>query len=143
MKAYSSGQTFLLVGSDGRPWKRTADLGSEVSIQGVIPAAHLGGKSASSNLLVRVKSLKRGDQPAAAETEGLRMKVEGMRCEKCASRLQKLLKGTKGVKSVTVDFESKSAVVEIDQDRVSKEEIVATVEEAGFKAIINKNQQTK
>jgi len=55
--------------------------------------------------------------------------IDGMSCEiMCASKIQKELAATDGVKKATVDFEKKSATVEYDAAVISPETLVEKVE---------------
>ena len=41
----------------------------------------------------------------------IKLKIEGMHCTGCSSRLEKVLNNTDGVESATVSFEKKQAIV--------------------------------
>ena len=57
--------------------------------------------------------------------------VEGMMCKNCVSHVQKALEGVKGVSAVSVDLESKKAVVEA-LSSVSLNTLIAAVVDAGY-----------
>lgn len=61
------------------------------------------------------------------------LKVEGMSCNHCAASVQKALESVAGVKKAVVDLAGKSAVVTA-KDSVSRADLIAAVEAAGFKA---------
>ena len=56
--------------------------------------------------------------------------VEGMMCEHCSARLQKVLEGTEGVASADVRLEEKKAYITAEED--FGEKLKAVIEEAGF-----------
>ena len=59
------------------------------------------------------------------------LKIEGMHCSSCALGVEILL-NTKGVKG-KVDFNSKKAEIEFDQNKISIEEVKKEIEKAGYK----------
>jgi Cu+-exporting ATPase len=64
-------------------------------------------------------------------TSTVRLDLEGMTCASCAARIEKKLNRLDGVEA-TVNFATEQATVHCDPDRV--EELVATVEAAGYHA---------
>lgn len=58
------------------------------------------------------------------------IKVEGMVCSHCSSRVEKALKSIKGVKA-KVDLDEKCAYVEA-KDGVTDQQLIDAVVEAGF-----------
>lgn len=58
--------------------------------------------------------------------------VEGMHCGACATGIQMYLSNTDGVKSVSVDYNSKKAEVEYDDEKVKDEDIKKAVLELGY-----------
>lgn len=62
-----------------------------------------------------------------------RLRVEGMKCHKCAGRVRGALEAVPGVESVVVDLESKQATVHLS-DSVPDEVLVGAVIEKGFEA---------
>jgi copper ion binding protein len=76
-------------------------------------------------------------KPSVARAAGVKkveFSVEGMRCERCASKITAALGAISGVKSVEVSLEAKKATVEADLALVSIAKIEKTVEDAGFMA---------
>ena len=59
------------------------------------------------------------------------LKIEGMHCSSCAIGVEMLLnaKGAKG----KVDFNSKKAEIEFDENKTSLEEIKKEIEKSGYK----------
>jgi len=74
--------------------------------------------------------------PGAAgprDVEGeVTLRVEGMACDACASRLETSLGELDGVKSASVDFAQKRARISFDPVRTNVEAIVEAVEGFGF-----------
>lgn len=64
----------------------------------------------------------------------LELKIEGMHCGSCAVGIQMMVSGLDGVKSAEVSYDKKTGVFEFDSSKASKEEIVKTIEELGYKA---------
>lgn len=63
-----------------------------------------------------------------------KLRLTGMSCAVCASRIEKKLNSMPGVKQAVVNFASETAVVEYDPSVVSAEELVRAVEEVGYGA---------
>lgn len=68
------------------------------------------------------------------EVQVLSLKVEGMRCENCAARLERLLEKAPGVANATVDFSTGEAAIEASGEQLESSGIISVVEEAGFTA---------
>lgn len=60
--------------------------------------------------------------------------VEGMSCGHCVNHVKNALEELSGVTSVTVDLESKTAVVEASGE-LSDETIKAAIEDAGYEVV--------
>ncbi|MCT8978605.1 copper ion binding protein [Clostridium sp. CX1] len=60
--------------------------------------------------------------------------VEGMSCGHCVNHVKNALEELNGVTSVTVDLESKTAVVEASGE-LSDETIKAAIEDAGYEVV--------
>ena len=60
--------------------------------------------------------------------------IDGMCCEHCAKRVEDKLATVKNAVSVDVKFKKKIAVIR-SREELSKEEITALVEEAGYKVV--------
>jgi P-type Cu+ transporter len=73
---------------------------------------------------------------AAPKTTSVELSIEGMTCASCAHRIEKKLNKLDGV-TATVNFATEKARVE-HGDEVAPEQLVATVEEAGYRAHLPK-----
>lgn len=62
--------------------------------------------------------------------------VEGMTCAACSSRIQKVLDKKEGVESSNVNLLSNKAVIEYDEDKISKNELIKSIEKTGFEVPI-------
>lgn len=63
------------------------------------------------------------------------IKVDGMHCNHCKMRVEKVLKAIAGVSSATVNLEAKSAEIESDTE-IDDKTIAIAIDDAGFKVII-------
>lgn len=70
---------------------------------------------------------------AALQFPERRLRVEGMKCHKCAGRVRGALEAVPGVESAVVDLEGKQATVHLS-DSVPNEVLVGAVIEKGFDA---------
>lgn len=67
------------------------------------------------------------------------VRIEGMCCERCASRVEKVLSAVKNVVSADVKLKKNLAVLR-SREEVSSEEIKRVVEDAGYKVIAIENK---
>lgn len=63
-----------------------------------------------------------------------RLSVGGMTCEHCAQAVEKALTSQAGVRNATVSLDSSTAEVEFEEARVAPEQLIASIEEAGYEA---------
>ena len=68
----------------------------------------------------------------AATVETASISVEGMRCGACCTKVETALASQNGVKTVSVNLETKFATVEFYPAKVAKSELVQAVSDAGF-----------
>ena len=64
------------------------------------------------------------------------LNIEGMHCGGCATGIQMVTEQLDGVSSAFVDLEGKKGKWEIDQSKVSSEQIIAEIEKLGYKAAV-------
>lgn len=62
------------------------------------------------------------------------LRAEGFSCPSCVEKIEKRVGRLKGVENVKVHFASARIEVDHDADKVSVDDIVATVAKAGYKA---------
>ena len=63
----------------------------------------------------------------------IKLKIEGMHCAGCSSRLEKILNNVDGVESAKVSLEEKSADIKYNEGEVELNTILQEIEDAGFK----------
>ena len=63
------------------------------------------------------------------------LKIEGMNCDHCVVRIQNALAGVEGVQTADVDLSAGSAKVAFDEDRVTFEDLVRAVDNAGYSVV--------
>ncbi|MDD6794081.1 MAG: heavy metal translocating P-type ATPase [Clostridiaceae bacterium] len=61
--------------------------------------------------------------------------VEGMTCSACANRVERVAKKIDGIENANVNFATEKLTVEIEEQKVSYEEIKSVVEKAGYKLV--------
>ena len=62
------------------------------------------------------------------------LKIKGMHCTGCSTRLEKVLNNQEGVEKAEVSFEDGKAEIKYDENQIKIEEIKETIEDAGFEA---------
>ena len=62
------------------------------------------------------------------------LKIIGMHCTGCSTRLEKVLNNQDGVVEAKVSFEEARADVKYNEDEITLNEIKETIEDAGFEA---------
>lgn len=63
--------------------------------------------------------------------------IEGMSCGHCVKRVQEALEKLEGVRAVSVNLESKTALLDLSYD-VDEEKLKAAVEDAGYDLVQSK-----
>lgn len=61
------------------------------------------------------------------------LKIEGMHCAGCSTRLEKVLNNLEGVETAKVSLEEKKATIKYDETKISLENIKEAIEDTGFK----------
>lgn len=61
------------------------------------------------------------------------LKIEGMHCAGCSTRLEKVLNNLEGVEKAQVSLEEKKATIKYDETKINLENIKESIEDAGFK----------
>jgi copper ion binding protein len=118
--------------------KLTKVLGS---LDGV-KAPAVSHKTKTAKLAYDPKKMKEAKLVAAIEKAGYTVKsetiqvsVEGMTCAGCSSKVSTAVAGLKGVKEQKVCHESKTAVVTFDPKAVSRDKVLAAIDQTGFKVV--------
>ncbi|MGF1633695.1 MAG: heavy-metal-associated domain-containing protein [Phycisphaerae bacterium] len=63
------------------------------------------------------------------------IRVEGMHCHQCEKAITRALSAHPGVREVEVDFNSAQASVLFDRGSVSVKQLMADINEAGYRAV--------
>jgi copper ion binding protein len=63
------------------------------------------------------------------------LKIEGMTCNHCVTRVEKALKALIGVTDARVDLQKGEAVVTYDDTKVTPEKLSFAVVEAGYRVV--------
>lgn len=63
----------------------------------------------------------------------IKLKIEGMHCEGCSNRLEKILNNVDGVESAKVSLKEKLADIKYNEKEVELNTILQEIEDAGFK----------
>jgi len=58
--------------------------------------------------------------------------VEGMHCGSCAINIEMILKSQEGVKSVSVSFDNKEAVIEYDNEKTQLSKLAESISPLGY-----------
>jgi copper ion binding protein len=61
------------------------------------------------------------------------LKIEGMHCTGCSTRLEKVLNNIEGVETAKVSLEEKKATIKYNEEETNIENIKEAIEDAGFK----------
>jgi copper chaperone CopZ len=64
------------------------------------------------------------------------LRVTGMHCEHCRTKVAKALKETAGVYSAVVDLQAGEAEVDFEDDAATPAQLVGAVEHAGYRATL-------
>ena len=64
--------------------------------------------------------------------------VSGMKCENCAAKVDKALRGVEGVKDVKVDLKNQTAQIVLASASVKSDVLIKAVKDAGFQAKVGK-----
>jgi Cu+-exporting ATPase len=70
--------------------------------------------------------------------EKVTFKVSGMTCAACSSRIEKRLNRVDGVKKAAVNLAVEKAAVEYDDTRVSPEQLIDIIRDAGYDVVLDK-----
>ena len=62
----------------------------------------------------------------------IKLKVQGMSCSGCSSRLKKVLERQDGVAMAEASHEDNSCVIEFDPGKTGRDKLVTVIEDANF-----------
>jgi len=64
--------------------------------------------------------------------ENIILKINGMKCTGCSQRVERALKNTDGIGSVSVNLETREANISYNKDLVTYDKICETIVDLGF-----------
>lgn len=64
------------------------------------------------------------------------MNIEGMHCGGCATGIQMVTEAMDGVSSSFVDLEGKKGTFELDESKVTSDQIIAEIQKLGYQATV-------
>lgn len=64
----------------------------------------------------------------------LNLKIKGMHCTGCSTRLERVLNKQDGIKVAKVSFEKGEIDIEFDEQQIELKDIKELIEDAGFEA---------
>jgi len=64
----------------------------------------------------------------------IRLKIDGMTCMNCAGAVVNAVASLSGIKNPKVHLEDQAVVLELDEERTSKDEVVAAYQQSGMSA---------
>jgi mercuric ion binding protein len=74
-----------------------------------------------------------GISTSLAQSTEVKVRVDGLSCPFCAYGLEKKLNDLDGVDSIFIDYEEGLVLMQVtDLQKISEEEIITKIEEAGF-----------
>jgi copper chaperone CopZ len=74
-------------------------------------------------------------QPDVAKDQFVIIRIDGMHCHQCEQAIRKAISAKPGVHEVEVDFNSQQASVLFDPSQVKISELMAAVDEVGYRAV--------
>ena len=63
----------------------------------------------------------------------IKLKIEGMHCAGCSTRLERVLNNLEGVEEAKVSLEEKQATIKFDETKTNIENKKEAIADAGFK----------
>ena len=63
----------------------------------------------------------------------INLKIEGMHCAGCSTRLERILNNLEGVEEAKVSLEEKQATIKFDETKTNIKNIKEAIADAGFK----------
>jgi copper chaperone len=64
----------------------------------------------------------------------IKLRVTGMTCGHCQAKVEKALRGVRGVYTAIIDLPDGEAEVDFDDDSVTTDQLLAAVAQAGYSA---------
>lgn len=71
----------------------------------------------------------------------INLKIQGMTCQACANRIEKVLKKQNFVQNATVSFASETAQIDFDNTQTTPNQLIQIIEKTGFQAALPHSPQ--
>jgi copper ion binding protein len=69
--------------------------------------------------------------------EKINLDIAGMHCGSCALGIEMLVSNLDGVKSISVSYDTKKAVLEFDSKEITQDQIFKSIGELGYQATLS------
>ena len=66
----------------------------------------------------------------------VKLRVTGMTCGHCQAKVEKALKGIRGVYSAIIDLPDGEAEIDFNDDQVTTEQLLSAISRAGYSATV-------
>lgn len=63
----------------------------------------------------------------------IKLNIEGMHCDGCSNRLERILNNLEGIEKAKVSLEEKIDTIEFNEEKITINKIKEEIKEAGFK----------
>ena len=73
------------------------------------------------------------------QNKKIAIQIEGMTCQSCANRIEKVLNRNDFVSDAGVNFAAEEAHVVFDSSQASEQDILTIIQKAGYKGILKQN----
>lgn len=80
------------------------------------------------------------DQPHSSQPTHLQLAIEGMSCQACATRIEKVLNKQPAIEQASVNFAAETLNVDYDATQMSADEVMEWVAKTGFTANVQESQ---
>lgn len=74
-------------------------------------------------------------------TERINFNIQGMTCQACANRIEKVLNKKDFVENCTVNFAGETAQIEFDDTQTNIDELIKIIEKTGYQATVQTSWQ--
>ncbi len=75
-----------------------------------------------------------------SKVQTVTLKIDGMTCASCVTRVEKAISKAQGVKNVSINLVSEKATLSIDKDNYNFEEVKKLIEDAGYEVKSSENE---
>lgn len=75
-----------------------------------------------------------------SKVQTVKLKIDGMTCASCVTRVEKAISKAQGIKNVSINLVSEKATLSIDIDKYNFEEVKKFIEDAGYEVKSSENE---